>query len=277
MNAIQESVISIMGSASLPSPALPAFKDLEQRVETAMVEAMTLLKQPRIHYPDELIEHLASKGQSLRTAGLIEGCPIAALPAELFEINPSKDKIVLKKGAIPSKALQAILDPASAPISLDCLVAIQVCSFHVLMQILGEKQFDFLCSIHPHYNVQFTNADPRGAPRYLRLQTQPLLIPSDIKRGDIVRFDGVHGYLQKHPIGYWQGVNTICTHSGDDPLFDAHGFERPINEENICKLLVDAMGEPSIRHRAKGRTLRSLRWDIPKLFSLKQILEEHAL
>lgn len=264
MNSFNNTIISIMGDTTPADIPAAIRSDLEQRTTNAMVEAMALLKQPRIHYPDELAPR----------ADLIQGCPIAALPIDLFEISEAGDKVVLKKGQSPSKALQTILNPTSPPISMDCLVAIQVCSYYVLMQILGEKQFDDLCAVHPHYDLQFTNTDPRGAPRYLRMQTPQLFMPSEIQKGDIVRFNGVPSYLEKYPMGYWQGVNTLCTKEGIDPLFDAHGFEHPINEKAICKLLTDAMQEPGTAHRVQGRALRGLRWNIPKLWHLMQAFAE---
>ncbi|MCB1111322.1 MAG: hypothetical protein H7A37_10345 [Chlamydiales bacterium] len=153
----------------------------------------------------------------------------------------------LIRGRNASDAIEALFSGVSV---LDCGNAIQLAYYNTLLEIIGKHKFDALFSgdfsrltitqlgitdlLSPiSYFADFTDAAWRNETG--AIGKRPINV------GEECHFKGIHFYANKHPRGCGSGWNVVYIgdNSSGEQLFIGHGFDHPLTEREINRLLVD--------------------------------------
>ena len=212
-----------------------------------------------IWFPRDYISALIENSQSQRLKWLKNKCHLLEgfVDRGLFdEVNDHIDEIrvkqrswtfTVKDGALPSLALK------TAKIGLSILddgAVCQIARYDALLKMLGEDKFNRLFSsehgqkmnigysidddLQPMtYFVAFTKSAMRG--EYGSINAR------GVKVGQILFFQGVSGYDDKHPFGMGEGYNVVCNDetSGSQTYLGLGFASNGVTEEQIAKKMVD--------------------------------------
>lgn len=169
---------------------------------------------------------------------------IGYAPIKNFEMVPTTSQIsgvipyhfAMKKGSVPSVALQALL---SGPSLIGCGEAQAVVQAKALEKLVGVSAFNSLF---------FDSSEtPFVIHSFISNYTHPLIdlaAVRDIRKGDYVAFTNVpiELYGRKHPWGESQAYNTICCGITDskEPLFTGLGLPpNGLTQKEIGKRLLE--------------------------------------
>jgi hypothetical protein len=151
----------------------------------------------------------------------------------------------LKKGILPSKALEAILE---GPTVADCILTSHMVMHKLIYDLIGEEKFNAIFQ-HRRYVFDHQLFDSRNGleiptlSQYNLVQCMP---ESELQIGDCCYFEGVPRYSEKHPQRDWGGLSVIyCGTVNGERLFQGLGLSSPQPEREILRLLIEAYNAPS--------------------------------
>ena len=153
----------------------------------------------------------------------------------------------LKEG---EKASEALLSFLEGPTVADCGNATMACYYKCVLDIVGNDKFDALFGSKPFTLTigRHGITDDKSPISYLAeyaeasdKTTTGILGKRPLEIGQECHFDGIIWYGNKHPEGFGGGWNVIYigNNKKGEQLFMAHGFEKPLTENEINKKLVE--------------------------------------
>lgn len=150
------------------------------------------------------------------------------------------------------KASEALLSFLNGPTVADCGNATMACYYKCILDIIGEEKFDQLFSSEAlaltisqngitDMESPISYLDLAGYTEAAKQMSQGVFGKRPLKIGEECHFEGVIWYANKHPEGFASGENVI--YIGDDKeenqLFLAHGFEKPLTENEINQRFIE--------------------------------------
>lgn len=150
----------------------------------------------------------------------------------------------MKDGVKPSDALLRFLEGLTIA---ECGNATIACGYKAILDVVGEEKFNAVFSLLGLRIGEGGITQPSCAISFF---AEFVILPENLKgvigkrplrKGEECHFSGVSFYANKFPKGFAGGWNVIYV--GDDSqgkqLFNAHGFSKPMTEEEIYQLLLD--------------------------------------
>jgi len=215
-------------TAEIP-PTTVSLEETEQILAEAMVNRIQRLVQVSqagsesgnfsgIHYPTTIPVTHPSYEKWKKTGVLLSG----SAPNQFFDEIPQEGfpfritmHFIAKKDVTPSEAVEAAMQ---GPTIGECGMAVQLARYAALLDVLTKPKFDKLFSTPGHrINIGYARDDESQPMRLFvdftkRARERKLGSPNKrpVKIGQIVLFQGVNNYHDKHPYGVGGSLNTIC-------------------------------------------------------------------
>ncbi len=154
---------------------------------------------------------------------------------------------MLKDGKSPSEAVNTLI---IGPSVLDCGNTTQLAYYKAILDVVGSEKFDVLFSDET-FKLTITQngiTDSKSPISYFsdytsasKKQLSGYIGKRPLKIGEECHFEVIKFYGNKHPTGFAGGWNVVYVGNNelDEQLFVAHGFESPMTEKEINKLLVE--------------------------------------
>lgn len=225
---------------------------IKSKLSNAAISALTIImNNPKeefsgVWYPDDLKEFFLKKSEEM--------------PEDYWSGYASSDyfnrtgffTFELKDGKSASEAINVLI---AGPSVLDCGNATQLAYYKAILDVIGSEKFDTLFSSKIlRLKITQNGITDSEAPIYYfsdytfaskknfsagEIGKRPLNI------GETCYFQGIKFYTIKHPAGFSNGWNVIYVgnNESEEQLFIAHGFELPMTEKEINKLLVELYNE----------------------------------
>lgn len=218
-------------------------KSISEGVINAMSQFLNKHEMTKgIWYPDDYRKYLMDKFDTEMDESFYTG-----FANEKFFEKTGRFTFKLKDG---EKASEALLSFLEGPTVADCGNATMACYYKCILDIIGKDKFDNLFNSKPFTLTigQQGIADKTSPISYLAEYTKAahkmttgVLGKRPLEIGQECHFGGVIWYGNKHPEGFAGGWNVIYIGNNKEgqQLFMAHGFEKPLTENEINQELVE--------------------------------------
>ncbi|MBS0629353.1 MAG: hypothetical protein JSS30_03905 [Verrucomicrobia bacterium] len=202
-----------------------------------------------IFYPQEYFHALQQVGEHAQINELREGDAFfnGYASTEHFDIDlkPSSASgkrsysFTLKEGALPSEALQKMVEGLSL---IDCLAVCHLVQYLAIHALIGTEKFNRLFAAGSTTPLKIGSLRPEN-PLYRLVTELNDVNPSysKIEVGDLVYFKNNDSYLLKHMRGTAQGFNTFCiSDQWNGQRYASLGFvPEGLSEKKVVRVLIE--------------------------------------
>jgi hypothetical protein len=147
-----------------------------------------------------------------------------------------------RSGVRPSKAIEAVFQ-RNAGTKVECASIIIAAAYLALLRTMGPSAFDAAFKL-----LAIESGNP--SLKHIVFTQVKLTTPSQLRVGDVVYFQNVHGMSD-----VWRGLNAAVVKAGNEPRFSGLGFENKSEKEILTIFRDQAVEERRLSASSTWATL----------------------